>query len=191
MHLDNNEIINSESFVSLLKKGDKNAFKIIFDTYYKRLYLFSLSYVDDKFAAEEIVENTLLKLWQKRNKLDKIKNLKSYLYTMVRNASIDYNKKEKKFVRLDVEKHDSFHQRDQYIIEEETHAILFQALEKLPEKCRKVFELSCLDGVKYKDIAEDLQISINTVKSQRARAIELLKSHLKNHPFYQILLASF
>lgn len=191
MHLDNNEIINSESFVSLLKKGDKNAFKIIFDTYYKRLYLFSLSYVDDKFAAEEIVENTLLKLWQKRNKLDKIKNLKSYLYTMVRNASIDYNKKEKKFVRLDVEKHDSFPQRDQYIIEEETHAILFQALEKLPEKCRKVFELSCLDGVKYKDIAEDLQISINTVKSQRARAIELLKSHLKNHPFYQILLASF
>lgn len=188
--MDNNEIDNSESFLNLLKKGDTNAFKIIFDTYYKRLYSFSLNYVEDKYAAEEIVENTLLKLWQKRNQLDKIDNLKSYLYAMVRNASIDYTKKEKKFVRLDVQKHDVIPLKEQFIIEEETHAILFQALETLPKKCRKVFELSCLDGVTYKDIAEDLQISINTVKSQRARAIELLKCHLKNYPFYQVFLLS-
>ncbi|WNH09507.1 RNA polymerase sigma-70 factor [Thalassobellus suaedae] len=186
----NNEISNLKSFKTLIKKGDKNAFKVIFNTYYKRLYLFSLNYVEDKYAAEEIVENVLLKLWQKRNKLDKIDNLKSYLYTMVRNASLDYIKKEKKFIRLDLEKHDSVTLKDQFIIEEETYAVLFQALDTLPSKCRKVFELSCLEGLKYKDIAEDLQISINTVKSQRARAIELLKSHLKNHPFFQILLAT-
>lgn len=189
--LKNNEKTNLESFNSLVKKGDKKAFKIIFNTYYKRLYLFSLSYVEDKYAAEEIVVNALLKLWQQRKKLDKIKNLKSYLYTMVRNASLDYNKKEKKFVRLDIEKHDATTLKDQFIIEEETHAILFQALETLPNKCRKVFELSCLYGMKYKDIAEDLQITVNTVKSQRARAIELLKSYLKKHPLHQILLASF
>ncbi|MFD0990062.1 RNA polymerase sigma factor [Mariniflexile jejuense] len=188
--MENNDLTHSESFLSLLKKGDKDAFKIIFDTYYKRLFAFALQYTEDKFAAEEIVEETLLKLWQKRTKLEKVENLKSYLYTMVRNASIDYLKKEKKFVRLDAKKHNSISTKEQYIIEEETHAILFQALETLPEKCRKVFELSCLDGAKYKDIAEDLQISINTVKSQRARAIELLKSYLKNYPFYQIFLAS-
>lgn len=181
---------NSEPFLSLLKKGDTNAFKIIFDTYYSRLYTFSLNYVAEGYEAEEIVENVLLKLWQKRDKADKINNLKSYLYTMVRNASLDYLKKEKKFVRLDIEKHDATTLKDQFIIEEETHAILFQALETLPKKCRKVFELSCLEGLKYKDIAEDLQISLNTVKSQRARAIELLKSYLKNYPLHQILLAS-
>lgn len=185
-------LINSlESFLPLLKKGDKKAFRIIFETYYKRLYSFSLNYVDNQFAAEEIVEIVLLKLWQKREKVDKIKNLKSYLYTMVRNASIDYIKKEKKFVRLNIEQHDVISQKNQLIIEEETYAILFQALEKLPEKCRKVFKLSCLEGVKYKDIATDLQISINTVKSQRARAIELLKKDLKGHTFFQILLAGF
>tara|TARA_R110000868_G_scaffold168193_1_gene402820 strand:- start:15407 stop:15940 length:534 start_codon:yes stop_codon:yes gene_type:complete len=176
--------------MSLLKKDDTKAFKIIFDNYYKRLYAFSLNYVSETYAAEEIVENVLLKLWQKRHKLDKIDNLKSYLYTMVRNDSVDYLKKKKKFVRLDIEKHGSISTKDQFIIEEETHAILFQALETLPVKCRKVFELSCLEGVKYKDIAEDLQISINTVKSQRARAIDLLKSYLKNYPFYQVLLAT-
>lgn len=184
------EIDNPESFLSLLKKGDENAFKIIFDTYFKRLHAFSLHYTEDNFAAEEIVEETLLKLWQKRHKLEKIENLKSYLYSMVRNASIDYLKKEKKFVRLDAKKHNAISSKEQFVIEEETHAILFQALETLPKKCREVFELSCLEGAKYKDIAEDLQISINTVKSQRARAIELLKSYLKNYPFYQLFLMS-
>jgi RNA polymerase sigma-19 factor, ECF subfamily len=188
--LNNNEIETLESFVALLQKGETNAFKIIFNSYYHRLYSFSLNYVTEDYAAEEIVENVLLKLWQKRHKLDKIENLKSYLYTMVRNASLDYLKKEKKFVRLDIKKHDSVTSKDQFIIEEETHAILFQALENLPKKCRKIFELSCLEGLKYKDIAEDLQISINTVKSQRSRAIELLKSYLKNYPLYQLFLMS-
>ena len=185
----NSEINNSESFISLLKKGDTNAFKIIFDTYYKRLYAFALHYVIDGYVAEEIVENVLLKLWQKRHKLDKIVNLKSYLYIMVKNDSLDHIKKEKKFVRLDTETHGNLSLTEEFIIEEETHAILFQALETLPEKCRKVFELSCLEDVKYKDIAEDLQISINTVKSQRARAIKLLKSYLKNYPLYQLFLS--
>lgn len=188
--MENHDQNHPDNFLTLLKKGDQNAFKIIFDTYYKRLYAFSLQYTEDTFAAEEIVEETLLKLWQKRHKLENIDNLKSYLYSMVRNASIDFLKKEKKFVRLDTKKHDSMSLKEQFVIEEETHAILFQALETLPKKCRTVFELSCLNGAKYKDIAEDLQISINTVKSQRARAIELLKSYLKNYPFYQIFLAS-
>jgi len=142
------------------------------------------------YVAEEIVENVLFILWQKRHKMDEVDYLKPYLYAMVRNTSLDYLKNQKKFERYDKEKHDSIQLMEQFIIEEETHAILFQALDSLPNKCRKVFELSCLEGVKYADIAEDLQISLNTVKSQRARAIKLLRIHLKNHPFFQILLAS-
>lgn len=180
----------TSSLVDLLKNGDKNAYKIIFDAYYKRLYTFSLKYVEDSYVAEEIVENVLFILWQKRHKMGKVDNLKSYLYAMVRNTSLDYLKNQKKFERYDKEKHDSIQLMEQFIIEEETHAILFQALDSLPSKCRKVFELSCLEGVKYADIAEDLQISLNTVKSQRARAIELLRIHLKNYPFFQILLTS-
>lgn len=185
-----NKSNTSKSFISLLKKGDTKTYKTIFDTYYKRLFAFSFKYVEDEYAAEEIVENVLFVLWQKRHKMDKVENLKSYLYAMVRNASLDYLKKEKKFVRLDVKKHDSMALMEQFIIEEETHTILFNALDALPQKCKEVFKLSCLEGVKYKDIAEDLQISVNTVKSQRARAIELLRQHLKDYPFFQLLLAT-
>lgn len=186
--LKNSKIDNFDSFESLIKIGDTDAFKIIFNTYYKRLYAFSLNYVSEGYIAEDIVENVLLKLWEKRHRIGEIDNLKSYLYTMVKNASIDYLKKKKKFVRLDIQKHDLSMANEQYVIEEETHAILFQALASLPEKCRKVFELSCIEGIKYKDIAEDLQISVNTVKSQRARAIELLKQCFKEKPFYQLFL---
>ncbi|MGC1631374.1 MAG: sigma-70 family RNA polymerase sigma factor, partial [Gelidibacter sp.] len=64
------------------------------------------------------------------------------------------------------------------------------ALDRLPLKCRKVFEMSCLDGMKYKDIAQELNISLITVKSQRARAIELLKKQLKNNPHLLLFLTS-
>lgn len=181
---------NKSKILHSLAKGDKKAFKLIFNTYYKRLYQFSLNYVEDRFGADEVVENVMIRLWQKRDKLDEINNLKSYLYTMTRNASLDYLKEHNKYERYEKEKHDTAHLMDQYIIEEETYAILFDALEKLPTKCRKVLELSCIQGLKYVEIAEDLQISLNTVKSQRNRAIKLLKKQLNKNSFFPIFLAS-
>ncbi len=165
---------------ALIKKGDKVAFKMVFDTYYPRLYSFSLKYGVDQFGAEEITENTFIKLWQKRQKIDKITSPKSYLYKMVANASINYLKANNKNIPLDIAKHDYTVSMKEFIIEEEVHNALFNALASLPSKCRKVFELSCIEGLKYKEIAEDLNISVNTVKSQRARAIELLKAQLKD-----------
>lgn len=169
---------------------NKESFKILFDTFYPRLIAYSFKYVKDEIAAEEIVEDCLVNLWVKRNKLGHVDNLKPYLYTMVRNASFTYLEKSKRLVTLREEEHDSAIRIDHDIIEEEVHAILYKALENLPAKCRRVFELSCLNGLKYKDIAIDLGISINTVKSQRARAIELLKNQLKDNPFLLLMLSS-
>lgn len=100
---------------------------------------------------------------------------------MVRNGSLLALKKEQKVVELDHKLSDETTEFDFNILEEELYSDLIDALNSLPEKCKEVFELSCLEGMKYKDIAEQLNISINTVKSQRARAIELLKEKLKNH----------
>lgn len=180
--------MNFEIVISNLKKGNSKAFKELFDVFYERLYAFSFKYVQDNYAAEEIVENTMLMIWERRKSLDTIKDLKSYLYTSVRNASFDYIKKEKKVVPINIEMHDSIDYFKQNVIEEETHKLLIDALNALPEKCRKVFELCCMEDLKYKDVAEELQISVNTVKSQRTRAIKLLKEKLKNSPFYLFIL---
>ncbi|MBJ6368389.1 RNA polymerase sigma factor [Snuella sedimenti] len=183
--------LNFENVILNLKKGDPNAFKQLFDSFYEKLYAFSFNYVKDEYAAEEVVENTMLMVWEKRQNLDAIKDLKSYLYKSVRNASFDYLKKKKKVVSLDIESHDSLFNFEQHIIQEETHKLLIDALNSLPKKCRKVFEMCCIEGLKYKEVADDLQISINTVKSQRSRAIELLKEQLKESHFYLFILNHF
>ncbi len=170
---------------------NRETFKDLFNALYPRLVSYSFKYVKNEFAAEEVVEDCLVTLWEKREDLAHIDDIKPYLYTMVRNASFKYLEKKKRVISLDQKHHDSAVMIEQDIIEEEVHAvILYQALETLPPKCRKVFELSCLKGLKYKDIAKDLDISLNTVKSQRSRAIELLKKQLKNNPFLLLFLSS-
>lgn len=110
---------------------------------------------------------------------------------MVKNGSLDVLKKQNKKVKLDESISDDILEFDFNILQEEVYAILINALDSLPEKCKEVFELSCLEGMKYKDIAQQLNISINTVKSQRARAIELLKVKLINYPELLFFLLFF
>jgi RNA polymerase sigma-70 factor (ECF subfamily) len=136
----------------------------------------------DKFEAEEVVENVMLQLWEDRLKFEKVDDVKSYIYKMVKSGSLGALKEQQKKVKLEDTASDNTLEFDFNILEEEVYAVLITALDSLPEKCKEVFELSCLEGMKYKDIALQLNISINTVKSQRSRAIELLKAKLTNYP---------
>jgi RNA polymerase sigma factor (sigma-70 family) len=138
-----------------------------------------------------VVGNVMLQLWENRLKFEKIDDVKSYIYMMVKNGSLDVLKKQNKKVKLDESISDDILEFDFNILQEEVYAILINALDSLPEKCKEVFELSCLEGMKYKDIAQQLNISINTVKSQRARAIELLKVKLINYPELLFFLLFF
>ncbi|WP_236958062.1 RNA polymerase sigma-70 factor [Joostella atrarenae] len=168
----------------------EEAFESLFNELYTRLFAYCFDYVKDQYVAEEIVEEAMLFLWERREDLDHIKNIKAYMYSVVRNKSYTFLNKKQQTVHLEDEMYDAPVEIDSEIIEEEVYAVLIEALEILPEKCRKVFELSCIEGLKYKDIAEDMGISVNTVKSQRARAIELLKKNLDNHPLLLLFLAS-
>lgn len=163
---------------NLIREGNKTAFKKVFEEFYSQLVVFSLKYGLSEYEAEEVVENTFIKLWEKKETLDKIKNPKSFLYKMVANASIDSVKKQKKTISLESINYEANNFIEESILEEEVHSGLFKILDSLPKKCKKVFILSCIEGLKYKDIAEDLDISINTVKSQRARAIKLIKEQI-------------
>ncbi len=129
----------------------------------------------------------MLALWDRRDKIVDIKDVKSYLYVVVRNKALAYLRQNKKEIPLDIsgieiEDHEGY---DAYIIEEELHTMLFNALKELPDRCRDVFLLSCIYQMPYKEISKELGISVNTVKSQRTRAIELLKMKLKK--LYTIL----
>ncbi len=180
----------SEEILNDLKRGSQVAFKKVFDFFYERLYAFSFKYVKDNYAAEEITANTMLYLWEKRENISSIKDIKPYLYKVTRNASLRYLKNTKHVVPLDANCN-KLPQFEEYIIEEEVHATLLKAVDSLPYKCKRVFELCCIEGLKYKEVAEDLNISVNTVKSQRARAITLLKDQFKNQPLILVILNNF
>lgn len=167
---------------------DSVFFNNLFDSMYLRLVSYSLQFVKSKTIAEEVVADCFVKLWEKREELGHVDNIKSYLYTMVRNTSFTYLNNNKKEVQLNQDLHDQVVRVDNEIIMAEVHATLYKALDALPAGCRTVFELSCLKGLKYKDIASDLNVSINTVKSQRARAIKLLRDHLKDNPLLIFIL---
>ncbi|WP_084607911.1 RNA polymerase sigma-70 factor [Flavobacterium hibernum] len=169
-------------------KIDEAYYKELFYSLYPRLVSYSYGLVKDNFLAEEVVGNVMLQLWENRVKFEKIIDVKSYLYTMVRNGSFLILKNEQKGIQLNNELSHETLDFDFNILEEELYATLIEALNSLPEKCKEVFELSCIEGLKYRDIAEQLNISINTVKSQRARAIELLKVKLRNHSELLFLL---
>ncbi|WP_461532471.1 RNA polymerase sigma-70 factor [Sinomicrobium sp.] len=165
----------------------QHSFRALFYELYPRLLSNCLKFVKDEFAAEEIVEDAMLALWDRRDKIVDIKDVKSYLYVVVRNKALAYLRQNKKEIPLDIsgieiEDHEGY---DAYIIEEELHTMLFNALKELPDRCRDVFLLSCIYQMPYKEISKELGISVNTVKSQRTRAIELLKMKLKK--LYTIL----
>ncbi|TRZ43506.1 RNA polymerase sigma-70 factor [Robertkochia solimangrovi] len=178
--------------VSEHKNLTPGTFRELFYDLYPRLYSNCLKYVKDEFVAEEIVGDAMLALWGQRDRISEIRDVKSYLYIVVRNHALLYLRKNRPLHLLDtsgLEIEDQEPTPD--IIEEEVHAKLMKAIDELPVKCREVFIKSCLHGISYKDIAEDLDISVNTVKSQRTRAIEILKVKLKDSPLLLFFLGEF
>ena len=121
-------------------------------------------------------------LWQKRDEVDLFKPLKSYLFTSVHNRCLNYIRDRKKLVQFDAPQHESelgeyLDSRD-YLEAAETESKINQALDELPEKCREIFLMNRFDQLKYREIAEKLNISMKTVETQMSRALKVLREKL-------------
>lgn len=163
-----------------LMEGDENAFQTLFIDYYAVLVSFAMKYLEDQEAAEDIVQDVFVKIWETREKLGKIDNLSAYLYQMVRFRSFNYLRAEK--IRQDATK--SFAEEleetemNEYI-KNETFRIVMRTLEDLPPGSRNVFSRA-LQGYSAKEIADELGIAVETVKKQKQVARRILKEKLGN-----------
>ena len=173
----------STNLISDLKKGDQKAFKFIFDLLCSNLVYFSYNIVKDQSTAENIVQDVFLHIWEKRKSLNEDQNLKTYLYTIVKNRSLKYirhqnvvhkNEPELKLIYSDKI------EIDKKIESEELSRQYEKAINKLPEKCREIFLLSRNYNLKYKEIAELLGISVKTVETQISRALKTLRDYLSH-----------
>ena len=165
---------------------DLKAFESLFYSLNNRLIKFCILYVHQKEAAEEIVSDVFVRFWEGRKNLTGIINPETYLFVCVKNQSLNYVKKYSNIHLVQIESSDQVEFINTYDPEKELerkelHFLLDQAISKLPQQACIVFRLIKEDGMKYKEVAEILNISPRTVQTQLFRAIKKLSTILTAH----------
>ena len=167
-------------FVEKLKKGDYNAYTLLMNNYYKNLCGYANLFTKDPSKSEDIVQNVFVKLWIYRKKIDPNIPIKRYLHKSVYNEFIDQYRKNKSVISLE-EKHlrtiNTIIDDNSFDIEKLMTRVNNE-IEKLPEKCKKVFILNKKEGLTHDEIAEYLQISKKTVEGHITRAFKILNQKL-------------
>ena len=159
--------------------ADTPSFNSLFRHYYTRLVRFAIQFVHTREAAEEIVSDIFVKVWEKRSTLHEVRNLEVYLYVAVKNGCINYCEKYSVVhLQLDMygemEFHDTGNSQKNLEMKELMHR-LHMAVEQLPEQCRLIFKMVKEDNLPFREVAEILHISPRTVETQIYRAVKKLK----------------
>lgn len=181
MEKDFGQLKDSE-LMECLSHDDRKAFEHIFRTYYQDLCRFGVTYVKDMDVSEELVQQIFINIWERRYELSISTSMKSYLFTAVRNKSFNYLKLQlpKEYKKVDIDDVgfiDTFN-KEEDIVFEDLKVYVAKAIDTLPGKCKTIFNLSRNSGLTYKEIAEELDISVKTVENQIGIALKKLREQL-------------
>lgn len=164
----------------------KADFEEIFREYFEVLCNYVNRYINNWENSKEIIQNTFMKIWANREKIEINNTVKNYLYKSSKNTMIDFIRKNKQTVELTgealsfAEKEDNESALDQELIKQS----IIEGLETLKPKNRKIFELSKFEGLTHKEIASHLEISERSVEDNIARAFKILKAYLETNKKY-------
>lgn len=175
---------------------DTRQFEQVFKAHFKALHAYAITILNEEAMAEEIVQQVFFKLWEKRNEIRIRQSLKAYLYSSVYNHCMNYLK------------HEKVKQRHQHYIiqsgnggdESAGRKIMLQELEnkisgalnRLPQQCRTIFQMSRFEELKYREIAETLNLSVKTVENQMSKALRIMRKELEAYlPVFFIIMINF
>ncbi|WP_158617949.1 RNA polymerase sigma factor [Chitinophaga lutea] len=173
-----------------IENDDEKAFREIFDLFYFDLLAFSRPIVADEQAAEDVVENVFLRLWQNRKTLGNINNLSAYLYTATKYASINYLKARKNTCDVAIEELDdrslyNFSTPESSMIGKENVLSIERAINQLPPKSKLVFYLVKEKGLNCREVAKILNTSVRTVETQLYHSLKKIASLLEESQVIQ------
>jgi RNA polymerase sigma-70 factor, ECF subfamily len=178
----NGPALKDHLLIEALRNRDKVAFDYIFNYYYSALCAFSMQYVNDHDAVEDLVQDLFVSLWKEAPKLQIQTSLKAYLFTSVKNRCFDFRKHKKvteKYQTYFLFSSEGFdNSADHNLSESELRQTIQKSLEKLSPRCREIFELSRLNNLSNKDISEKLEISKRTVELQISNALKIFRKEL-------------
>lgn len=185
-------ILDTKLVLGEIKKKNHFVFKRLFEGLYFELVLHANGYLFDRASSEDVVQDVFISLWEKADKIEVDTSLKAYLYAMVRNSCLNKLKAIKikdtsKILEVEAifsleENTDSFPDTDKEI----RYQLALDVIGQLPKKMRAIVELRYVNNYRYKEIADELSVSINTVKTQLKRA----KVKLYEHTVSLVLLFS-
>jgi RNA polymerase sigma-70 factor (ECF subfamily) len=170
-----------EELIRHLREGRDEAFKVIFDRYYRPLTLFALKYTGDLEEAKEVVQDFFVRFWSRREEVTIRFSLKTYLYAGVRNACLNVlasSRAAQRRLRDYTVPELSHDNALELMLVAEQEDLLMQAIDRLPEKCRQIFYLSRMDKLSNQAIADQLQLSLKTVEGQITIALKRLREIL-------------
>ena len=182
---------NQKDFIKHLKKGDDFAYSHLLDLHYKELCDYATSLARDDFKSEDIVQNVIVRMWNKREKLNANISIKNYLYKSVYNEFIDQYRKDLSISILErkyIEGIDYFIENEDQSKTKRLIEIVTKEIKQLPKKCKETFLLSKKSGLSYKEIADFQNLSLNTVENQMTKALSILRKKLKNNVTFLLFL---
>ena len=172
-----------KELVKKLKDGDSFAFEVLFYKYRNKVKGFALKIVPAQIDPEEIVQEVFVRVWLKKEAIDPEKDFQSYLFSIAKHLVLDHLKsavnRKLYFVGEHFQQDLLEEERMEASISEETEAKLQKLINEIPERRREIFQLSRFEGLSYKQIAERLNISENTVDSQIRNALAFLRKEFR------------
>lgn len=182
--------MNENIMLAALKSGREAVFRQFFDTYYDSLVLFANHILNDSEVAEDVVQECFVDFWVNKRYEGITSGPDKYIFQAVKHSSLNYIRglRRRTYHHIIAVQEQ---QEESCVAEEEPGEqmeMLYAAISRLPEERKKIFTLICVEGKKYQEAADLLQISVNTVKTQMGRAFRFLREELGGDKFSMVLL---
>ena len=181
--------LTNEINIAALRKGEKYAFEEIYNDFFGVLYHLCNQYLHDERVAEEMVQDTFMKLWEIRQTLNDQVNIRNFLYTITKNNCLNYLRNQKislkyqdnvKYLEMQFN-YEALEKLGNYLQFEELKTKIDLAISNLPAEVIETFSLSRFEDLSYKEIAEQQGISIKTVEARISKALRILRVELKDY----------
>ena len=189
------EAIAENTIIQKIQAGDKSAYEELFRSLYSHLCNFAFQFLKEQAASEEVVQEMFFKLWEKREELNINSSIKSYLFSSVRNHCLNQIKhlEIRNSYKIHNEQQIQHSEQQEYdvAVEHELQEKIEIAIQSLPPERQKIFKLSRFEGKKYREIAEELSLSVKTVEAQMSKALKFMREELKDYVPIVLLIISF
>lgn len=172
--------VTDDRLIAGIKSGDYSCFNQLFVRYYGRLCLFVFRFSNNESISEDVIQELFMRLWTNRQKLEIRENIAGYLYRASKNAALNHLRAEKNRQKIIGNIPVPETQTDENLIEQsELSVFLDRCIDQLPKRSRDVFLKSRFEGLKQQEIADQLGISVKTIKNQIWKSLQFLKSCLE------------